>query len=578
MANNEITGTAPLKIGDIVCGGQYRVDFIVQTKGMSRVYKVYDLQLHKYWCLKEVIAKVDDNAPEKEKQRRHLEVEALKYEYALMGMLNIPAIPRALNPQYSKDGNRIWYPMDWVEGASSKRILSVETALPSSTVIKWSGSLIEILGYLHQNNIIYRDMKPENIMISNYGKPTEQVHLIDFGISRVITDTDNMQQKALGTKGYAAPEQKQDNERLDMRWDLYELGATLFHLVTGIHPSKAEKTQGFIGNLDVFKFGTGVSQGLRDVILKATATNIDDRYQTAEEMLVDIHRIGKYDGSYRSKARTKIWGSRLVIASGVVLALLAGSGYYLGSQNVAGQINNQAEVAQSSGGFQDYKKLAQMDPTNIDAYNGMLTALKSKGQVDKKEESEFLGVLTANLSSLKNESGYGDLAYNIGSMYFFYYGDTNDLTGQQEAKTWFNDAIKYNAKNRSLAGSLYVVSDFQGNIQGAMRDGSDVSMYKSTWDAFNTALKGADSANSDDVVTASLYKSTVDLISNYSYKLAQEGIRKDDVVNMINQASNFAAKKDTNESTRVSELKREIVQTAPTLQSKVDISYGIKTK
>lgn len=578
MATDNVTGHDPLAVGTVICNGQYRIDKVIKTKGMSRVYKAWDLQLHRYWCIKEVLLDSATIGSKRERAFGEESIKSLRYEYSLMGMLNIPSIPRALNPQQSADGNRIWFPLDWVEGISGKEVIAREVAVPSQTVIKWGCALLETFGYLHQNNIVYRDLKPENLMISDLGKPTEQIHLIDFGIARMITADTQNQGKALGTKGYAPPEQMADNVAFDKRWDLYALGITLFEMVTGVPPVKAEEAQGHNCDFDTFKFSTGVSQGLRDVILKATAKNINDRYQTAEEMLVDMRRIGRFDSDFRRRANTKIWVCRSLVIGGVIVALVAGAGYYLGSRNISGQVNNLAEVAQSSGSFADYKKLAQMDPTNISAYNGMLEALKKGGSVSDKQEKEFTGVLTANLADLKKESGYGDLAYNIGSMYFFYYGDTNSLEGQQEARNWLNDAIKYNAKNKALASDLFVVSDFQSNIQGAMRDGSDAGMYKSSWDAFNEALKGADQAGSDDVVTASLYKSVVDLINNYSYKLAQEGIPQDAVNDMVRQATNFAAKGSDKDATRVTQLKGEIQKVLPSLQDKISISYGVRTK
>lgn len=601
MVVAESASVAPLSPGTVILDGRYRIDKVVQAKknGMSRVYRVHDLQLNKDWCLKEVIVRSpEDDTPEKVETRR-VQVDSLMYEYALMGILNTPAVPRALQPQYNEDKSRIWYLMDWVEGENAGAILRREGPIKSETVIRWGISLLETLGYLHENSgssIVYRDMKPENIMISDYGKPTERVHLIDFGIARFITPEDSVQKRALGTRGYAPPEQQRDGVPFDTRWDLFALGATLFQLATGVSPVKAAearfrsarvagKVRGsrvpleMYCDLDVSQYVRGVSSGLRAVILRATAFDESKRYPNASTMLVDMRRIGRFDAGWRRMARLKIGGSLAFVLVGVLIAGAAVGGYAIGAGNVSGQIENQELVARSSGSFDEWKSLAEMDPSSLEAYNGMLEAMRAEGQVTQGMEQQFLGVLMPNMSVLQREDGYGDLAYAIGQMYFFYYGDANNLTGQQQAKTWFNDAIQYGCSNKTLASDLYVVSSFQSDIQGAMRDGSDAGMYAANFSAIQAAINDEDESGGDgSVIAASLYRSAVDLVNNYSYKLSQEGIAKDDVVALVQKATNFASKTSDSDSTRVSEIKDAINSLAPSLQGKIDISYSVRSE
>lgn len=556
----------PLKVGETIEAGRYRVDQLIHDGSMSRVYKVYDTQLHKTWCLKEVI-----NPPENSTVGT-AETDALKYEYSLMATLNSPNIPRPLAPQLSEDKKRIWYILDWIDGVAASKLLKEEGAIDDNTVIQWGIALARVLSYLHANNIIYRDMKPQNVMIT---KTQPEVHLIDFGTAHVVTETDYIQERAVGTKGYAPPEQTKKGVPYDMRWDLYALGATLFALATGFAPLKAERAAKQVGNFDINKFASSASQGLRDVVLKATSIDPEKRYQSAEEMLVDLQNIGKRDSNYRAAARRKIVLNRVLWGAAVVSLVLAGSGYAIGSSNISGQIKQRESVAQSSENYEDYKRVAELDGDNMQAYYGMLEALKKGGKVTKDQESDFLGVLMPNLNDLKKQKGYGDLAYNIGQMYFFYYGDTNDVEGQKQAASWFKDAMQSGTKNEELASGLYLVSDFQGSVQSAMRDGSDAGMYGNVYKSFLNVLKNS---GGNPVIESSVYNSLMELINNYSFRLAQEGISKDSVVNVIHQATDYASKTDSGDGTRVEELKSNIRKITPGLEDKVNIAYSVRTK
>lgn len=556
----------PLKVGETIESGRYRVDQLIHDGSMSRVYKVYDTQLHKTWCLKEVI-----NPPENSTVGS-AETDALKYEYSLMATLNSPNIPRPLAPQLSEDKKRIWYILDWIDGVAASKLLKERGAIDDNTVIQWGIALARVLSYLHANNIIYRDMKPQNVMIT---KTQPEVHLIDFGTAHVVTETDYIQERAVGTKGYAPPEQTKKGVPYDMRWDLYALGATLFALATGFAPLKAERAAKQVGNFDINKFASSASQGLRDVVLKATSIDPGKRYQSAEEMLVDLQNIGKRDSNYRAAARRKIVLNRVLWGAAVVSLVLAGSGYAIGSSNISGQIKQRESVAQSSENYEDYKKVAELDGDNMQAYYGMLEALKKGGKVTKDQESDFLGVLMPNLNDLKKQKGYGDLAYNIGQMYFFYYGDTNDVEGQKQAASWFKDAVQSGTKNEDLASGLYLVSDFQGSVQSAMRDGSDAGMYGNVYKSFLNVLKNS---GGNPVIESSVYNSLMELINNYSFRLAQEGISKDSVVNVIHQATDYASKTDSGDGTRVEELKENIRKITPGLEDKVNIAYSVRTK
>jgi serine/threonine protein kinase len=164
--------------------------------------------------------------------------------------------------------------MNFIDGEDLETKLQKEGALPEEKVIEWAKQILHILDYLHNLNppVIYRDIKPSNIMLHKDGR----VMLVDFGIARVVHTDSQSQKTAIGTGGYAPVEQCRG--KAEARSDLYALGATIHHLLTGIEPLpfKFEPLR---------KIMPSVSVELEGVIMKSLKDNLSERYSNAKEML-----------------------------------------------------------------------------------------------------------------------------------------------------------------------------------------------------------------------------------------------------------------------------------------------------
>ncbi len=144
-------------------------------------------------------------------------------------------------------------------------------------------------------------MKPSNIML----KPDGKVMLIDFGIAREFKDTSVADTTCLGTQGYAAPEQYGGQGQTDARTDIYCLGATLYHLLTGHNPSEPPYEM-----YPIRYWNPELSSGLEEIILKCTQKNPDDRYQSCAELLYALEHYNELDIEYKRKQTLK-WRSFL---------------------------------------------------------------------------------------------------------------------------------------------------------------------------------------------------------------------------------------------------------------------------
>lgn len=184
------------------------------------------------------------------------------------------------------DEDRLCIVMEFIEGKTLNEIIkSMTRPLDEYTIIQWSKQLCRVLFYLHtlKPPRIFRDLKPANIIL----QPNGVIKLIDFGTMKNYDDSRSEDTVNLGTKGYAAPEQFGGRGATDARTDIYGLGMTMYHLITGVNPS-----------LPPFEFKPiryyrkDVSKGLEDIVMKCIAIEREERYQSAIHILKDLERLG----------------------------------------------------------------------------------------------------------------------------------------------------------------------------------------------------------------------------------------------------------------------------------------------
>lgn len=209
-----------------VLADRYRVDRFLAGGGMGRVYLAYDQRLANRRCaIKEIFDRF--NNPEE----RTRAIEYFHREADTLSQLKHSSVP-AIFDRFG-EGNCHYLVMDYIEGTNLEDELAAQGgSLPESRVIEIARELCDVLSYLHSFRppIIYRDMKPGNVILTPAGRAV----LIDFGIARIFTP----QGKAtlIGTPGFAPPEQY--TGKVDERSDLYSLAATLHYLLTGRDPEK----------------------------------------------------------------------------------------------------------------------------------------------------------------------------------------------------------------------------------------------------------------------------------------------------------------------------------------------------
>lgn len=262
-----------LTSGTVIRGKQheYCVLQLIGRSGTSATYQVQCLTDRSIWVLKELrpLSELSDV--------EFMEIYQLfLYEANLLGTLSHPNIVKL--GEFLVFESRPLFIMEFVAGKTLEIFLQVtKTHFLEQEAINYGIQLARVLHYLHthQPPIIYRDLKPNNIILT----PEGVIKLIDFSIARIYKPGLQKDEIALGTAGYAPPEQY-GHAQTDARSDVYALGATLLHLLTGTQPVPLK----IPSSGDIRKINTTVNAQVEDVIIKAMQLDRSFRYQSAADI------------------------------------------------------------------------------------------------------------------------------------------------------------------------------------------------------------------------------------------------------------------------------------------------------
>jgi outer membrane protein assembly factor BamB len=256
-----------------VLQNRYEIVQVWAIGGMSVIYQARDLRfpdVTRLCAIKEMI----NTAPDV--RLRELTVRAFEREANVMAMLNHPTLPKIFD--YFTEGNRIYLVMDFIPGQDLEVVLGETSGfLSEEQVIEWAIDICDMLHYLHNfqpEPIIFRDVKPDNIMLIPQGR----VMLIDFGIAKAFQP--DQRGTIIGTEGYSPPEQYRGVG--SPQGDIYALGATMHHLLTKRDP-RLEPPFSF-EERPVRSVNPDVSEALEAIVMKALQYDMDKRFSSALEM------------------------------------------------------------------------------------------------------------------------------------------------------------------------------------------------------------------------------------------------------------------------------------------------------
>jgi outer membrane protein assembly factor BamB/tRNA A-37 threonylcarbamoyl transferase component Bud32 len=264
---------------------RYLILGIIGAGGMSSVYKGRDLHfpnVQKLVAIKEMTSIVSDQT------MYEMIVSNFEREADLLATLSHPAIPRIYD--YFTSKKSLYLVMEYIDGLDLDALIrDSDEFLPQEKVIGWAIELCDVLSYLHHHQpepVVFRDMKPSNVMIDQHG----HVRLIDFGIARIFQP--GLKGTMIGTEGYSPPEQYRGEA--SPAGDIYALGATLHHLLTRRDP-RLEPPFSFDERV-IRDINPQVSSEFEMVINTSLAYDPKNRFPNAEAMKQTLMSVAKETG------------------------------------------------------------------------------------------------------------------------------------------------------------------------------------------------------------------------------------------------------------------------------------------
>jgi serine/threonine-protein kinase len=270
--------------------------------GMGSVYQAKDKRLADRLCaVKEMIEMFADQ------NQRAKAVEDFKREAEVLAQLDHPSIPTVFD--YFIEGGRYYLVMRWIGGGDLAEQMRVRGGIVDEAVVtKWAIQISDVLHYIHSQKppIIYRDLKPANLMLDD---KSGRVMLVDFGIARIVRPTEKGV-TAIGTMGYAPPELFAG--KVEPRSDIYSLGATMFHMLTGSDPQDNPLLIfDFSKNPRPRQINPNISAEMESILMRSVAHKPEDRHASALDfMRVLEEHSTRLDNRPRSEPRPSVNYSR----------------------------------------------------------------------------------------------------------------------------------------------------------------------------------------------------------------------------------------------------------------------------
>lgn len=559
-----------LEIGSLV-DGKYKILSEIGHGGMSVVYMAINEKANKTWAVKEVRkdGKMDFNTV---RQGLMAEIETLK-------KLKHPNLPSIVDVIEDEDSFIIV--MDYIEGRSLDKIIEENGAQPEAYVVEWAKQLCDVFGYLHSRTpaIIYRDMKPANVML----KPDGNIMVIDFGTAKNY-EIDLGETTGIGTIGYAAPEQYIGSGlgRTDARTDIYCLGITMYHLLTNIDPCK-----NLISDKSIRAVNPALSHGLDAIIQKCTQYQPSDRYQSCAELMYDLENYEILEPLYKKRQKRKLGTFFITILLSIVMAIagfvLNISAAQMATDTYDTKIDDAAKTTDYDTKVSIYEECIAI-PNKAgekEAYLGLIQTFKEDDSVFSVEEGKLLEKLIKNNKTAlqENPENYTEICFETGKLYWYYYdyADGSQITKAKSSIEWFQDVIDNAPEEYENIGMARVYANigiFYRDITTNITEANDKGKYKPLFENLTELMNSvAADENESEIVRLELIELTRGAIQQYATKFKVDGVTEDQLTELYNTVANTVNSIETT-ADKTDELKATTFSNLPDTKAAIESAYG----
>jgi serine/threonine-protein kinase len=533
-----------LNKGDIL-EDRYFVNEVIEVTQNSNIYLATDLKMKELRAIKET------------KPESNLRDVAIR-EASILKSIQHPFVPRVFDTV--EHAQSIEIIMDYIEGDSLEDKRDANFEFSEELVVKIAKDIAHVLLYIHNKNpkIIYRDIKPDNIIMQKDGS----IRLIDFGIAlKYREDGLPEESKGVGTEGYAAPEQYGTDGYIDERTDVYSLGVMMYVLLT-----KQDAIKSSHERHPITYYNENFSTGLSKVIAKATKSNPDERYQSAAEFLAALNNYPKYDDDYIAEKKKQ---KRIIVSIfSIAAVLIVLSVFFIGKSYI--ETNNAYKKLINMPDKESYITAIQLIPTKPDAYSKLIDSY-TEFSVD--DGTEFLTVYGTYGTNIKVSDDERSAFYmKLAEKYLVEYDTQSTRERLLLAKPFLEKASS--TQSKAYIGLLNMIEEYVvGNDDNelAAKEISDKEV-KSALDKIDTILsnvKKTKSNNRNTLIITSTDICTGALNSIISGSLDKSTLK--DVNDSLSRMILMLEKTDpTNET-----LKNKKDETLEQLEALIDKNNGV---
>lgn len=500
--------------------GRYRLLRCIGRGGMSAVYLVEDIWLKKKWALKSILKPQASEQSDREKK-------SMLAELALLKSLQHPGIPRIVDMYESEEA---WFLiMDYVEGESLQKLLEKGQAFTDSEIEGILKSLCEILIYLHEKKLVYRDLKPANIMLTDRGK----LYLVDYGTA---AEASREEKEQAATPGFAAPEQLEGG-RVDARADIYALG----RLLTYIYQKQGRK----------------MPQQFRKLTAKCLHKSPGRRCPSVKRLLRQLE--------LEHDRKRRIFRRGLLFIF-LILLFAVGTGQKVEriqqEKKVQGLLAAEKESRDSEEKLELAEKLISLQGGKADAYFALLDAIRFDGLFSKAEEERMKRLYFENKEELAEEEDYAAFCFEVGLLYWNCYEeeDGNILSGIMKSGSWFEDALSLGGQDADFYQRARIckkISDFYGTIALAGKEARDGGMYRECFEDLEEMLEltgslgeaekaekkekaGEKEEAEDSLFRAQAVRLCLSSLESYAVQMRRDGVEETEMEGLYERAAEEA--------------------------------------
>lgn len=533
------------KIGNDIIDSKYEILKLLNTGGMnSAIYLALDKKLNRQWAIKKV------------RKSSSQTTSMLMAEASIMKNLDHPMLPRIVGIE--EDPKFFYIIMDFVQGENLKTVVTSSGPQAQDTVVSWGVKLCDVLTYLHGKGIVYRDMKPANIMLS----PDGNIKLIDFGIAREYKENASEDTTALGTEGYAAPEQYEGKGQTDARTDVYGMGITLFQLLTGVNPSSYQE--------NIFSIrlqNPSLSSGLDKIILKCTNKDPKKRYQSTEELKKALLNYRKLDDKFLKKQKKVIKKFFTLLGLSTLCFVIAG-GSFIASYF---QKNNRYSALLSGVPSKaNIIKAIDVKPSETAGYVALLNYYGK--EIDQNELSEFSHIYGEHREDITDIE---DVSMIAGEKILGSYSEKSIRAKLVAGEPYFNTASKkYSSAKIYVSMAEFYRAYIMQDDSAIVKEPSKKD-YEKLLRGMSDILKENEKLDSDDKHSIMLASDQLilGLLSENSDAMREQKIPKSDLTSIV---SGVEKNLDSiNTRVKVLKEKKEAVKASiVTAKEKIELAYN----